>query len=657
MKTKPFRLVWFFLALLCVSFPLGAQVVDSGLAKELQGIFPELAKGFIDLNGNGAMDQLEDMDEKVPESVVKDNVLQAQEILDFIVANYRFIRLEKLLSVKDVLSRASGAIPEIIALTYSRSLDTVIQQKRDLGANGIVLTPSALREGLDKMRALINTMLVAFKKEDKGSEAEFVKARDELFMMIETGYPLPELQPADRSLLESALINTIAKDAKTKPERVRSSIQALGKLKSEASVPYLMTLIDQKEYGGDVVKALGAIGNSSAFEILKSRLQSTERGKEQNAIIEAIGMVGGVESLTLLFSLFPKDKSESLPPETEKALIRSISEIAAQGNNDRRIPALLNEYLKSEDPEMRILAVRGLAGTQGAGASQNLLPLLKSDKSDDVKVELVRALSVPSSAQAAIPVFTAMLKDQTTSTRVKSEIIRSLANSPDGARAIPNFVEYLGSSEEELRKATALTLLKLYGLDPKTVSASLSRTLLTSKDEVLLVEGTRILSQIADQDTVNTLITLLSSPYPEVKKHATWALYRIRPAGNAKVIDELKKLVTGETESLEVRINAVRGLGAIGSLTPNSTPQTAVWPTILTALKMRDEKYTMLRFYAVRALGDVHVADDEIIDTLVRTVSREQDTEIKREAVESLRKLSVSDERAEKALSDLLKGD
>jgi len=189
------------------------------------------------------------------------------------------------------------------------------------------------------------------------------------------------------------------------------------------------------------VKALGAIGNSSAFEILKSRLQSTERGKEQNAIIEAIGKVGGAESLTLLFSLFPRDKSESLPPETEKALIRSISEIASQGNNDRRIPALLNEYLKSEDPEMRILAVRGLAGTQGAGASQNLLPLLKSDKSDDVKVELIRALSVPSSAQAAIPVFTAMLKDQTTSTRVKGEIIRSLANSQDGARAVPNFVE------------------------------------------------------------------------------------------------------------------------------------------------------------------------------------------------------------------------
>jgi HEAT repeat protein len=250
-----------------------------------------------------------------------------------------------------------------------------------------------------------------------------------------------------------------------------------------------------------------------------------------------------------------------------------------------------------------------------------------------------------------------MLKDQTTSTRVKGEIIRSLANSQDGARAVPNFVEYLGSSEEELRNATARTLLKLYGLDPKTVSASLSRTLLTSKDEVLLVEGTRILSQIADQDTVNTLITLLSSPYPEVKKHATWALYRIRPAGNAKVIDELKKLVTGETESLEVRINAVRGLGAIGSLTPNATPQTAVWPTILTALKMRDEKYTMLRFYAVRALGDVRVADEEIIDTLVRTVSREQDAEIKREAVESLRKLSGSDERAEKALSDLLKSD
>jgi HEAT repeat protein len=474
--------------------------------------------------------------------------------------------------------------------------------------------------------------------------------------MIETGYPIPELQAADRALLESALINSVVKEAKTKPDRVRSSIQALGRLKSDAAVPYLMAVIGQKDFTSEAVSALGAIGSSTAFEILKSRLSSTERGKEQNAVIEALGKIGGTDSLSLLFSLFPKDKTESLPQDTEKALIRSISDIAAKGNNDRRISVLLTEYLKSEDPEIRILAVRGLTGAMGAQASQVLLPLLKTDKSDEVRVELVRSLSLPVNAQAAVPVFTALLKDQSTSMAVREEIIRSISNSPEGARAVPNIVEYLGDPDEEVRKACSESLLKLYALDPKTVSAAISRALITGKAELLLVEGTRILSRIADQDTVNTLITLLSSPYPEVKKHATWALYRIRPAGNAKVIDELKKLVSGETESLEVRINAIRSLGVIGALNQTPTPQTTVWPTILTALKMRDEKYAMLRFYALRALGDVRVGNPDVIDALVRSASREQDTEVMREAVESLRKLSAPDERAEKALVGLIKG-
>ena len=136
------------------------------------------------------------------------------------------------------------------------------------------------------------------------------------------------------------------------------------------------------------------------------------------------------------------------------------------------------------------------------------------------------------------------------------------------------------------------------------------------------MEGTRILSRIADPDTVPTLVSLLSSPLSEVKKHASWAMYRIRPSGNPKAIEELKKLVSGETESLEVRINAVRSLGVIGALNPNPTPQTNVLPAILTALKMRDEKYTMLRFYAVRALGDARIGSSEVIDALVRAATR-----------------------------------
>ena len=69
---------------------LSADVVDNDLGRKIKAIFPELASGYIDLNNNGSMDRLDDMDEMVPDSRVKDGILQVQEILDFISENYPF---------------------------------------------------------------------------------------------------------------------------------------------------------------------------------------------------------------------------------------------------------------------------------------------------------------------------------------------------------------------------------------------------------------------------------------------------------------------------------------------------------------------------------------------------------------------------------------
>ena len=54
------------------------------------------------------------------------------------------------------------------------------------------------------------------------------------------------------------------------------------------------------------------------------------------------------------------------------------------------------------------------------------------------------------------------------------------------------------------------------------------------------------------------------------------------PPDNVKVVGELQKLVTSETESIEVRINAVRALGSMGY----DSARLEVWKTLLTSLKL-----------------------------------------------------------------------
>ena len=123
------------------------------------------------------------------------------------------------------------------------------------------------------------------------------------------------------------------------------------------------------------------------------------------------------------------------------------------------------------------------------------------------------------------------------------------------------------------------------------------------------------------------------------------------PANNVKVVSELQKLVPSETESTEVRINAVRALGAIGY----DSARQEVWKTILTTLKLKDPKYRMLKLYGIRALGEMKTINQEITDSLVSAASRERDETLQLASVNSLRSLSPSDSKIEKVLISTFK--
>ncbi|MEA1911081.1 MAG: HEAT repeat domain-containing protein, partial [Spirochaetota bacterium] len=134
-------------------------------------------------------------------------------------------------------------------------------------------------------------------------------------------------------------------------------------------------------------------------------------------------------------------------------------------------------------------------------------------------------------------------------------------------------------------------------------------------------------------------------------KNATWTFYRMSPADNVKVVAELQKLVPSETESTEVRINAVRALGSMGY----DSARQEVWKTLLTTLKLKDSKYKMLKLYGIKALGEMDTVNNEITDSLVTVAARESDETLKLAAVNSLRSLSSFDPSVEKALINSFK--
>jgi HEAT repeat protein len=146
---------------------------------------------------------------------------------------------------------------------------------------------------------------------------------------------------------------------------------------------------------------------------------------------------------------------------------------------------------------------------------------------------------------------------------------------------------------------------------------------------------------LADPLSIPTLLALLSKPQSEVKRLAAWALCRVKPVTNPKVVEELQKLVTNENESIAVRVNAVRALGSIAF----DSPQLKIWQTLVTTIQMRGDKYSMLRYYAVRSLGELGTTNPEVAQTLARIAVRDPDPELRKEAVYALRSLpSASDE-------------
>ncbi len=622
------------------------QIVASALSTELVKIFPELANGYIDFSGNGKPDQSADLNEVVPDSRVRDGQLQAQEILDFILANWRFVALDRLKAVQTAVKASSGAIGELIALDYASAFDDAIRQREAMG-DGLYLTPSAHKEAMARLGGIISAMTAAYKREGAKAEAEFLANRTELFAMIDKGYPLPaDLPDEDRAVLATAMRGTILKERTTNPTRVRAAIKVLGRLKSAEAGPYLVELAEGADYPVEAMRALAEIGYKPAIPVLARQLKSSPSQEIRKAALLATGAIGGAEGLDAIIELAKPANREGLSPELLEAATQALAGIAQKGNAEPRVFAALRELSSSDRPEIRRIAAAGLGAFTTPQAAETLLALVGGEKDTGVRKTAVAALARQKS-EGVMPALMKLLKEPDLDAGLKVAAIRVVAENPQGSLATQQLVDALGDRDAEVRKAASAALQRLFPANQALVTGTLTRSLVASQDEAFLVEGAALLAAVADPASLPTLLSLLQKPQPEVKRNAVWALYRIRSASNPKVVEELQKLITNENETLAVRMNAVRAIGAIGY----DTPQLNVWQTLVTTAQMRGEKYAMLRFFAVRALGQIPAGKGQSAAALARIAARDPDAELRKEAVYALRNLASAAPEAQEALA------
>lgn len=623
---------------------LHGETVDSPISQALLSSFPEIARGYVDLNGNGRMDQDDETDEQIPPSALKDSLLRAKEVLSFLINNARLIPAQKLEAVAAALQDSKGAIDELISLQYLPRMKEAQRMREELEASGFYYSPSALREASAKMEGLIAGLVLAYRKEGRTAETEFVQARDGLFQMISAGFPLPEgITAEDSEIMAAMMINAILREKDKSAPQVKLAVKTLGRLKTPLATGYLADLLKNPALRRETVQALGDIGDRAALALLLPELDAESDMALKAEIVKAVGKIGDKEAVPRLAALL-KQPEEGIPAVTY-AVLGALGRIAEKGTADQALGDIFRQNLASADSQVRMLAARGLSSIKNPQSGDRLIELLKKDPLDEVKIEAITSLRKLSNAglpQALI----AILRDPAASDALKKASIEAVGGMAGGEPAIGFIVDFLGSPNGDLRAAASDALVAFHRNAAQPVIAGLSRITAKGTDETALTAAASVLARLGDEASLPHLMPLFASQFPEVKKNATWALFRIRPAGNTKAVEEMKRLVKSETEALGVRVNAARALGAMG----NDSAQLKVADTLVTVLKMRGEKYAGLRLAALRALIDLGRPGAGMTEPLLRIAERDVDLEMVRESVRALQRLCLSDKEAEAGL-------
>ncbi len=441
--------------LVLVALTSSAQVVENTLTDQLRRVFPEINRGYIDLNGNGSLDQTDDLNELVPESTLTDARVQGTEILDFALDNVVFLSLEDLQGVQQAVHDAAGVIPELISIRYGVRLMEVIAIKEDQLARG-VFSPVALREAHARVNELMTALTTAYKRQGRQDERDFSAARDGLLVVVAQGFPLPDgIADDDRDIMVTLMMHTVQGGNGAAPsatgatvEQRRSAVRALGELQAEESVATLISLlrVDEDlpaalEMKVASIDALGHIGSRQAMTVLLDAYRDNPAGATAPAALRATGRVGGPEAVSLVSdaprNTLPNDGpgAPSNTATTEAALEAAVS-LTSGTRPDRAFLPIFQAYTESPIPGLRRLAVTGLGAYRTRTISDLLVRMVSREREPEVRLSLIDAIA--GSGQQNAPTFTALLRAADTEDEERIAVLEAVAGSPSNAALLPS---------------------------------------------------------------------------------------------------------------------------------------------------------------------------------------------------------------------------
>lgn len=217
----------------------------------------------------------------------------------------------------------------------------------------------------------------------------------------------------------------------------------------------------------------------------------------------------------------------------------------------------LSDFLRSPDPEMRVLAAHALALRGGALRARALLEAFKREKDEAVRIELVTALSrFFTNAGVARALLDALWKDPAVGVQVRiAELM------PPGRKIVHQaWIRVLTSHP---RQAVRLAVLRSIGLyvrlqqPASTIALRAASIALKDKARAVQLEGVRVL----DHNTRSRATMLLMwayrrSPYKVVCWQAIKALTR----RNEKIVSDFLKGVLFVESSAPIRELAFEAL-------------------------------------------------------------------------------------------------
>jgi HEAT repeat protein len=235
----------------------------------------------------------------------------------------------------------------------------------------------------------------------------------------------------------------------------------------------------------------------------------------------------------------------------------------------RRIgkPALepLLTALKDRDPDIRKIAVEGLAGLGDTQAVEPLAVMLKAERESNVRQTVVTSLG--EMGPTAIAPLAATLKDE--DPEIRKNAIRALEKIGDSGAVEPLVSMLRGEREKGIRQMAIASLGKM---GPSAVAP---------------------------------LIVALKDEDPEIRRNAIWALEKI---GDPRAVEPLVSMLEREREA-SIRQAVVVSLGKMGP--------PAIKP-LITALKERDHT---VRKSAAEALGNIR--DRQAVKPLIMAMQGE----------------------------------